>query len=50
MANSNHLVNMSTGQLVVGTPQDDNLTIHPGDTAYALAGDDTVTIVPLLGT
>jgi hypothetical protein len=35
---------------VVGTPHDDTFTIRPGDTAFGLAGDDTITISPLLGT
>jgi hypothetical protein len=35
---------------VVGTPHDDTFTIHPGDTGIGLAGDDSITVAPLLGT
>jgi hypothetical protein len=35
---------------VVGTPHDDSFTIRPGDTGIGLAGDDTITVSPLIGT
>src|SRR5690242_9400217 len=33
-----------------GTPGADDLTIRPGDTVHTGAGDDTVTISPVIGT
>lgn len=41
MANQHH---------IHGTPGPDDLTIHPGDTVHTGAGDDTITISPVIGT
>jgi hypothetical protein len=40
---------MPTFMTHVGTPHDDTLTIRPGDTAVTHAGDDTITIAPVIG-
>ncbi|MGE5539148.1 MAG: hypothetical protein ACM30I_11050 [Gemmatimonas sp.] len=49
IANIDQFTNIPTS-FERGSPQADDMTIHPGDLAFAGAGDDTVTISPVIGT